>query len=147
MYRDRLNSVSVNTPQLLEEVMRYDGTFPTRGDMSVWTEYRDMRGHGYGPFTEEGERWYNLRVVLNKRMLHPRDSAKYSGVINKVVTDFVKRINQLRQASPTGDVVTGISNKLYLFSLESMQQTSFVKKQNSENTFFEVVELFLSLRY
>ncbi|MEQ2295896.1 hypothetical protein AMECASPLE_019305 [Ameca splendens] len=120
MYRNQLNSVSVNTPQLLEEVVRNDGTFPTRGDMSLWTEYRDMRGHGYGPFTEEGERWYNLRVVLNKRMLHPRDSAQYSGVINEVVTDFVNRINQLRQASPTGDVVAAFSNKLYLFSLESI---------------------------
>ncbi|XP_047225844.1 sterol 26-hydroxylase, mitochondrial-like isoform X1 [Girardinichthys multiradiatus] len=125
MYRDLFNSVSVNTPQLLEEVMRNDGTFPTRGDMSLWTEYRDMRGHGYGPFTEEGERWYNLRVVLNKRMLHPRDSAQYSGVINEVVTDFIKRINQLRQASPTGDVVAGISNKLYLFSLESISSILF----------------------
>ncbi|MEQ2218737.1 hypothetical protein XENOCAPTIV_007489, partial [Xenoophorus captivus] len=73
----------------------------------------------------EGERWYNLRVILNKRMLHPRDSAQYSGVINEVVTDFVNRINQLRQASPTGDVVAGFSNKLYLFSLESISSILF----------------------
>uniref|UniRef100_A0A146SNF1 Cytochrome P450 family 17 polypeptide 2 n=1 Tax=Fundulus heteroclitus TaxID=8078 RepID=A0A146SNF1_FUNHE len=125
IYRSGLQSVSVNTPQLLEELMRKDEKFPSRGDMTLWTEYRDMRGFGYGPFTEEGERWYKLRAVLNKRMLHPRDSAQYSGVINDVVSDFVKRINHLRGASPTGDLVTDISNKLYLFSLEGIASILF----------------------
>lgn len=68
----------------------------------------------------EGKRWYNLRVVLNKRMLHPRDSAQYGGVINDVVTDFMKRIYYLRQRSPTGDLVTNVANELYHFSLEGM---------------------------
>ncbi|KAM4731328.1 sterol 26-hydroxylase, mitochondrial-like [Anableps anableps] len=125
IYKNGRNAVSVNTAQLLEELVRKDDKFPTRGDMSLWTEYREMRGLGYGPFTEEGERWYNLRVVLNKRMLHPRDSAQYSGVINKVVTDFMKRIQHLRQASPTGDLVPDISNRFYLFSLEGISSILF----------------------
>ncbi|XP_015232479.1 PREDICTED: sterol 26-hydroxylase, mitochondrial-like [Cyprinodon variegatus] len=125
IYKSGLKTVSVNTPQLLEELMRKDEKFPSRGDMSLWTEYRDMRGFGYGPFTEEGERWYNLRAVLNKRMLHPRDSAQYSGVINEVVTDFTKRIKHLRHCSPTGDLVTDMSNELYLFSLEGIASILF----------------------
>ncbi|XP_023279086.1 sterol 26-hydroxylase, mitochondrial-like [Seriola lalandi dorsalis] len=52
IYRDGLKSVSVNTPKLLEEIMRNDEKFPCRGDMSVWKDYRDMKGIGYGPFTE-----------------------------------------------------------------------------------------------
>lgn len=52
IYRDGLKSVSVNTPKLLEEIMRINDKFPSRGDMSMWKEYRDMRGFGYGPFTE-----------------------------------------------------------------------------------------------
>jgi len=35
-----------------EELLRKDEKFPCRGDMTLWTEYRDMRGIGYGPFTE-----------------------------------------------------------------------------------------------
>ncbi len=66
----------------------------------------------------EGKRWYSLRAALNKRMLHPRDSAQYDGVINNVVTDFVKRIYYLRQCSPTGDLVPDVANELYRFSLE-----------------------------
>ncbi|XP_017285840.1 sterol 26-hydroxylase, mitochondrial [Kryptolebias marmoratus] len=125
IYNSGLKSVSVNTPQLLEELLRKDEKFPSRGDMSLWTEYRDMRGLGYGPFTEEGKQWYNLRVVLNKRMLHPKDSAQYAGVINEVVTDFIRRIEYLRRRSPTGDLVSDISNELYLFSLESIASVLF----------------------
>lgn len=68
----------------------------------------------------EGEKWYNLRVMLNKRMLQPKDSAQYGGVINDVVTDFLKRIVYLRQCSPTGDMVTDMANEFYRFSLEGM---------------------------
>lgn len=72
-----------------------------------------------------GKRWYNLRAVLNKRMLHPRDSAQYAGVINEVVTDFIKRIKHLREASSTGDFVSDVSNKFYLFSLEGKFKQHF----------------------
>ncbi|XP_023125989.3 sterol 26-hydroxylase, mitochondrial isoform X1 [Amphiprion ocellaris] len=125
IYRDGLKSVSVNTPKLLEEVLRQDEKFPCRGDMSLWKEYRDMKGYGYGPFTEEGEEWYHLRVVLNKRMLHPKDSAQYDGIINDVVKDFTKKICYLRQCSPTGSSVTNMANEFYLFSLESIASILF----------------------
>ncbi|XP_076603334.1 sterol 26-hydroxylase, mitochondrial [Chaetodon auriga] len=128
IYRDCLNTVCVNTPNLLEEVLRNDDTFPSRGDMSSWKEYRDMRGFGYGPFTEEGENWYNFRAVLNKRMLHPRDSAQYGDTLNDIITDFMKRICYLRQCSPTGDLVTNINNEFHRFSLEAIASILFETK-------------------
>ncbi|XP_037542222.1 sterol 26-hydroxylase, mitochondrial [Nematolebias whitei] len=128
IYKSGFKSVSINTPELLEELLRKDEKFPSRGDMSLWTEYRDMRGLGYGPFTEEGEQWYNLRAVLNKRMLHPKDSAQYAGVINEVITDFTRKINYVRHSSPTGDFVPNISNELYLFSLEGIASILFETK-------------------
>lgn len=63
-------------------------------------------------------RWYNLRVVLNKRMLHPRDALQYGGTLSEVVTDFIRRIYFLRQRSPTEHVVTNLNNELYRFPLE-----------------------------
>lgn len=77
----------------------------------------------------DGERWYKLRVVLNKRMLNPKDSAQYSGIINDVVKDFTKKMRSLCQCSPTGDFVTNIANELYLFSLEG---SLMVKTANAE---------------
>ncbi|XP_058248816.1 sterol 26-hydroxylase, mitochondrial-like [Hemibagrus wyckioides] len=119
------HTIALNSVELLEELMRKDDKFPTRGDMALWTEYRDMHGYGYGPVTEEGEEWYKLRSVLNKRMLHPKDSVKYENVVNEVVTDFIKRICHLRQMSSTGDLIPNMSNELYRFSLEGISRILF----------------------
>ncbi|XP_072541147.1 sterol 26-hydroxylase, mitochondrial-like isoform X1 [Salminus brasiliensis] len=117
--------IALASVELLEELLRKDEKFPCRGDMTAWTEFRDMKGLGYGPFTEEGEKWYKLRAVLNKRMLHPRDSVKYENVVNDVVTDFVKRLNHLRKMSPTGNLVPNMSNELYRFALEGISRILF----------------------
>lgn len=52
IYRDGMKNVSLTSPKLLEQVLRNDEKFPCRGDMSFWKDYRDMKGFGYGPFTE-----------------------------------------------------------------------------------------------
>lgn len=55
MYKVRAgnsHSISLSSAELLEELMRKDDTFPRRGDMATWTEYRDKNGLGYGPITE-----------------------------------------------------------------------------------------------
>ncbi len=64
--------------------------------------------------------WYKLRTVLNKRMLHPKDSVQYGDVVNAVVTDFIERIYCLREMSPTGDRVSNLTKELYRFSLEGI---------------------------
>ncbi|XP_066542044.1 sterol 26-hydroxylase, mitochondrial-like [Hoplias malabaricus] len=122
---EQVQTIALCTVELLEELLRKEEKFPCRGDMAVWTEYRDINDLGYGPFTEEGEKWYKLRAVLNKRMLHPKDSVKYESVVNSVVTDFVKRIHYLRQMSPTGDLVPNMSNELYHFALEGISRILF----------------------
>uniref|UniRef100_A0A671KPS8 Cytochrome P450 family 27 subfamily A member 1 n=1 Tax=Sinocyclocheilus anshuiensis TaxID=1608454 RepID=A0A671KPS8_9TELE len=63
--------------------------------------------------------------LLNKRMLHPKDSVQYGDVVNAVVTDFIKRIYYLRQMSPTGDLVSNMTNELYRISLEGISSILF----------------------
>ncbi|XP_057709467.1 sterol 26-hydroxylase, mitochondrial [Corythoichthys intestinalis] len=125
IYRDGLKTVSLTTPKLLEELLRSDEKFPSRGDMSFWKDYRDMKGFGYGPFTEEGERWYKLRKALNKRMMHPKDSILYGRILNTVVNDFIARLQYVRQCSPTGDLVKNLADEFYCFSLESIATILF----------------------
>uniref|UniRef100_UPI003F695FEB uncharacterized protein LOC723999 isoform 2 n=1 Tax=Danio rerio TaxID=7955 RepID=UPI003F695FEB len=120
-----LQGISISSVELLEELLRKDEKYPCRGYMTLWTEHRDLRGIGYGPFTEEGEKWYKLRAVLNKRMLHPKDSLQYGDVVNAVITDFIKRIYYLREMSPTGDLVSNLTNELYRFSLEGIASILF----------------------
>uniref|UniRef100_A0A3B3ZNL7 Cytochrome P450, family 27, subfamily A, polypeptide 7 n=1 Tax=Periophthalmus magnuspinnatus TaxID=409849 RepID=A0A3B3ZNL7_9GOBI len=125
MFRDGLGTVALGSAELLEEVLRRDEKFPVRGDMSLWKEYRDTQGIGYGPFTEEGERWYRLRSVLNKRMLLPKETHQFGPLIWEVVQDFTDRVQVLRQSSPTGDLVHDIANELYRFSLEGIASLLF----------------------
>ncbi|XP_037136763.1 sterol 26-hydroxylase, mitochondrial [Syngnathus acus] len=120
IYRDGLKTVSLNSVALLEQVLRRDDKFPCRGDMSFWKDYRDMKGLGYGPFTVEGESWYKLRVALNKRMMHPKDSARYCRILNAVVDDFMVRLRDVRRCSPTGDMVMNLANEFHRFSLEGI---------------------------
>lgn len=47
-----IHGISICSAELQEELMRKDDKFPSRGDMTIWTEYRDMNGLGYGPSTE-----------------------------------------------------------------------------------------------
>ncbi|XP_060784839.1 sterol 26-hydroxylase, mitochondrial-like [Neoarius graeffei] len=128
MYKVKTGSVvtvSLSSVKVLEELLRKDEKFPCRGDMTLWTEYRKIKDLGYGPFTEEGEKWYKLRSVLNKSMLHPKDAMKYENVVNEVVTDFMKRICHLRKMSSTGDLVPNMSNELYRFTLEGISRILF----------------------
>ncbi|CAG08197.1 unnamed protein product [Tetraodon nigroviridis] len=121
IYRNGMKAVSICTATLLEEVLRNDDKFPNRGDMSIWKEYRDLRGYGYGPFTENEDRWYNLRVVLNKRMLHPRDALQYGGTLTIASILFETRLGCLEEKIPTGtqDFISAISqmfsNNLQVF--------------------------------
>ncbi|XP_039612379.1 sterol 26-hydroxylase, mitochondrial-like [Polypterus senegalus] len=117
--------INLASVELIEELMRKDEKYPRRADMSIWTDHRDIRDLGYGPFTEEGKKWYNLRAILNNRMLRPKDSALYETVINDVVTDFMKRIYYVRETSTTGDMVHNMANELYKFSLEGISMILF----------------------
>ncbi|XP_072301407.1 sterol 26-hydroxylase, mitochondrial isoform X3 [Eucyclogobius newberryi] len=125
IYRDGLRTVAVSSAELLEEVLRKDEKFPVRGDMSLWKEARDSQAVGFGPFTEEGQRWYRLRSVLNKKMLLPKESLQFGPVIRDVVRDFTDRVQVLRKSSPSGDLVEDIANELYRFSLEGIASVLF----------------------
>lgn len=83
----------------------------------------------FAPRSED--RWYNLRVVLNKSLLHPRDALQYGGPLGEVVADFIGRIYLLRQRSPTGDVVSDLNNELYRFSLEGTLVSSCALSSSS----------------
>ncbi|XP_043936916.1 sterol 26-hydroxylase, mitochondrial-like isoform X1 [Protopterus annectens] len=113
-------NINIASAELIEEVLRQEGKYPMRCDMALWREHRDERGFTYGPFTEEGERWYQLRANLNQRILKPKDAALYTGVINEVISDLIQKLYYIRGNSPSEVLVTDVANEFYRFAFEGI---------------------------
>ncbi|XP_034863005.1 sterol 26-hydroxylase, mitochondrial [Mirounga leonina] len=120
--------VNLASAPLLEQVMRQEGKYPVRNDMELWKEHRDQQGLAYGPFTTEGQQWYELRHTLNQRMLKPREAALYTDVVNKVIDDFVAHLNRLLAESASGDQVSDMAHHFYYFALEAICYILFERR-------------------
>ncbi|XP_066450106.1 25-hydroxyvitamin D-1 alpha hydroxylase, mitochondrial [Eleutherodactylus coqui] len=116
-------TVHVADPSLIEQVLRQEGKHPIRSDLSSWKDYRQYRGHSYGLLTAEGEEWQQLRSILGKHMLKPKEVEAYSDVLNDVVGDLVQKIKYQRRQSP--HVVKDIANEFYRFGLEGISSILF----------------------
>ncbi|KAM9305713.1 sterol 26-hydroxylase, mitochondrial [Gastrophryne carolinensis] len=121
----KFKMVSIADPAILEVMVRQEGKYPLRNEIDLWKEHRDLRNLSYGPFTEQGKRWHDLRAVLNKRMLKPSEAKSYAGSINEIISDFVVRLQELRRESPSGDTVYDVANEFYRFAFEGVSYIVF----------------------
>ncbi|KAL4655581.1 25-hydroxyvitamin D-1 alpha hydroxylase, mitochondrial [Arapaima gigas] len=117
-------TVHVAEPELIEQVLRQEGRHPIRSELSSWKDYRELRGHGCGLLTAEGEEWQCIRSLLGKHMLRPQAVEAYDVVLNSVVSDLLAKLQMRRQQSPSG-LVTDIANEFYRFGLEGISSVLF----------------------
>lgn len=59
-----------------------------------------------------------MRSVLRQKILKPKDVAIYSGGVNEVITDLIKRIYTLRSQEEDGETVTNVNNLFFKYSME-----------------------------
>uniref|UniRef100_F6WH61 Cytochrome P450 family 27 subfamily A member 1 n=1 Tax=Monodelphis domestica TaxID=13616 RepID=F6WH61_MONDO len=121
-------SVYLANASLMEQLLRQEGKHPLRHDMALWKEHRDSRGFAYGPFTTEGEEWYQLRQALNSRMLKPSDAALYTDSLNEVIGDLLVQLEDIKAKSLSGDQVPDVANFFYFFALEAITYILFEKR-------------------
>ncbi|XP_078407445.1 sterol 26-hydroxylase, mitochondrial-like [Cetorhinus maximus] len=117
--------VNVADSNLIEQVLHQEGKYPMRVAENIWKEHRTIRGLANGLITAEGEEWYRLRILLNKRMLKPQDAALYQGVINQVASDLIDRMRWLRSASGSGIMVHNITKELQKYTFETIAAILF----------------------
>ncbi|XP_067096219.1 25-hydroxyvitamin D-1 alpha hydroxylase, mitochondrial [Osmerus mordax] len=117
-------TVHVAEPGIIEQVLRQEGQHPMRSDLSSWKDYRQLRGHGYGLLTSEGEEWQAVRSLLGKHMLRPRAVESYDGTLNNVVSDLIAKLRLRRRQDPRG-LVTDIASEFYRFGLEGISSVLF----------------------
>eukprot|EP00076_Gallus_gallus_P010147 XP_004942948.1 cytochrome P450 27C1 [Gallus gallus] len=105
---------------MVAQVLRSEGRAPQRANMESWQEYRDLRGRATGLISAEGEQWLKMRSVLRQKILKPKDVAVYSGGVNEVITDLIKRIYTLRSQEEDGETVTNVNNLFFKYSMEGV---------------------------
>ncbi|XP_070791025.1 25-hydroxyvitamin D-1 alpha hydroxylase, mitochondrial [Pituophis catenifer annectens] len=117
-------TVHVADPSLIEQVLRQEGKHPIRSDLSSWKDYRVCRGHAYGLLTAEGEEWQQIRSILGKHMLKPKEVESYTGTLNEVVSDLIGRLQHQRN-SHERHVVKNVADEFYKFGLEGISSVLF----------------------
>ncbi|XP_038577003.1 cytochrome P450 [Micropterus salmoides] len=117
--------VNVASADLIEQVLRQEGRHPVRTDMPHWREYRELKNKAHGPLTEMGANWQRIRSILNPRMLKPKHVSSYTNTINEVVTDFIDRVDFLRETNGQGVMVNDLTGELYKFSFEGISSVLF----------------------
>ncbi|XP_066473794.1 25-hydroxyvitamin D-1 alpha hydroxylase, mitochondrial [Tiliqua scincoides] len=117
-------TVHVADPSLIEQVLRQEGKHPSRSDLCSWKDYRMCRGHSYGLLTAEGEEWQKIRSILGKHMLKPKEVESYTGTLNDVVSDLVRRLERQRNLHEQ-QVVKNVADEFYKFGLEGISSVLF----------------------
>ncbi|KAL0978269.1 hypothetical protein UPYG_G00168210 [Umbra pygmaea] len=117
-------TVHVAEPDLIEQVLRQEGHTPIRSEISSWKEYRKQESHGYGLLTAEGEEWQEVRSLLGKHMLLPKEVQAYDVPLNAVVDDLISKLRLLRRQHPRG-LVPDIASEFYRFGLEGISSVLF----------------------
>ncbi|XP_058025774.1 25-hydroxyvitamin D-1 alpha hydroxylase, mitochondrial [Ahaetulla prasina] len=117
-------TVHVADPSLIEQVLRQEGKHPIRSELSSWKDYRVCRGHAYGLLTAEGEEWQQIRSILGKHMLKPKEVESYTGTLNEVVSDLIGRLQHQRNRHER-HVVKNVADEFYKFGLEGISSVLF----------------------
>nr|XP_060630007.1 cytochrome P450 27C1 isoform X1 [Anolis sagrei ordinatus] len=144
--------VSIADRDLVAQVLREEGSAPQRADMDSWQEYRDLRGRATGLISAEGEQWLKMRRVLRQKMVKPKDVAIFSGGVNEVITDLIKRIRILRNQEEDGETVTNVNSLFFKYSMEGVATVLFecrlgcLENDIPQNTveYIEALELMFS---
>lgn len=75
-------------------------------------------------FHSKGPKWYEIRKVLNPKMLKLGEVSAFASTINQVVGDMLQRVELLRSRSQDQATVSDVAAELYKFGFEGKRLCS-----------------------
>ncbi|XP_064419307.1 cytochrome P450 27C1 [Latimeria chalumnae] len=112
--------VSIADRDMVAQILRLEGQAPQRSNMESWQEYRELRGRATGLISAEGDQWLRMRSVLRQKVVKPKDAAVFTGGINEVVADLIKRVNFLRSQEADGETICNVNDLFFKYAMESV---------------------------
>uniref|UniRef100_H3B3V3 Cytochrome P450 family 27 subfamily C member 1 n=1 Tax=Latimeria chalumnae TaxID=7897 RepID=H3B3V3_LATCH len=110
--------VSIADRDMVAQILRLEGQAPQRSNMESWQEYRELRGRATGLISAEGDQWLRMRSVLRQKVVKPKDAAVFTGGINEVVADLIKRVNFLRSQEADGETICNVNDLFFKYAME-----------------------------
>ncbi|KAG7204438.1 hypothetical protein KM043_004875 [Ampulex compressa] len=105
----------------VEKVYRQEGPTPFRPSMPCLVHYKsvvrkDFFGDLPGVVGVHGEQWREFRTRVQKPVLQPRTVRKYITPIEEVTTDFIKRMEEIKNED--GELPADFDNEIHKWALE-----------------------------
>ncbi|KAL9957729.1 hypothetical protein ACROYT_G034665 [Oculina patagonica] len=122
--------VSLTDPADVAKVLRAEPKYPQRLQFPILDYYREKRQKIPGVFFADGPEWYKHRSVISKRMLRPKEVADYASGFNEIITDFIYRLQTVREpdGSEKENEVCDLDKELFKWSFESVAEMLFDKR-------------------
>lgn len=117
--------VMITTPEILKEFFQMESQTPHRGIVlepyAAWKTSRpEMFKNSRGFFSEEGERWKNIRLPFQRDLMRPRSAMHYSGKLEEITKEFAEHIRQLSSQNPTRAMPDDFVFELNKFAFEAI---------------------------
>lgn len=120
----RGDTVITFNPFMFEKVFRTEGNHPRRRGLESFTYYRkvirpDVFGDTGGLISEQGQKWFNVRSMVNPVMLRPKTVQLYLDKVDRVALDFLIKVKTIRNEQ-TLEMPSDFGNELNKWALESI---------------------------
>ncbi|KAL3846796.1 hypothetical protein ACJMK2_017752 [Sinanodonta woodiana] len=116
--------VFVADPQLVTEVVRNEGKYPSRGVLPVWDEARKDMNELQTIANRQGEYWQCMRRKMNRTMLNSVTVNTSIPDVSKVSRDFI----QYLQSKDAKDGCVHLNNEMCKWSLETFGQVFYGRR-------------------
>lgn len=134
-------------PKDIEIAYKHEGKHPSRGGalapLVKWRLSRpDIFGETKGVLMEEGEKWHQLRGLVQQDLMRPKSAMQHLDQIQGICQDFLEMLEREMSSSKDGKTVRGLLPHLFNFGFEGSAAIALDKRMGvfRENPHPEVMK-------